>query len=137
MGVKLLDKMPEIERQKEYFIKGFESDTEPSKFVCQKYSYRDKTSIDIELTKLAKLINQKKTDGEFIDAIEDLDAYNNCLQNVILKRIKSSVISFDGEKIIDFEKFYDSIPNEFVIKQILESIADINAEESVAQAAKN
>ena len=137
MGVKLLDKMPEIERQKEYFIKGFENDSEPSKIVCQKYSYRDKTSIDIELTKLAKLINQKKTESEFIDAIEDLDAYNNCLQNVILKRIKSSVISFDGEKIIDFEKFYDSIPNEFVIKQILESIADINAEESVAQAAKN
>lgn len=137
MGVKLLDKMPEIERQKEYLIKGFENDNEPSKLVCQKYSYRDKTTIDIELSKLAKLINQNEKDNNFIDSIQDLDAYNNCLQNVILKRIKSSVVSFDGEKIIDFEKFYNSIPNEFVIKQILESIADINSEESVAQAAKN
>ncbi|GEM_PF-6060816 len=137
MGVKLLDKMPEIERQKEYFIKGFENDTEPSKIVCQKYSYRDKMSIDIELTKLAKLINQNEKDNNFIDSIQDLDAYNNCLQNIILKRIKASVVSFDGEKIVDFEKFYNSIPSEFVIKQILESIADINAEESVAAAAKN
>ena len=78
------------------------------------------------MTKLAKLINQK-TESKFIDAIEDLDAYNNCLQNVILKRIKSSVISLDGEKITDYEKFYNSISNEFVIKQILESIADISS----------
>jgi len=148
MGIKLLDKMPEIERQKEYLIKGFEDDLEPSKVVFKKFSHCDKTVINLLKIKANKLINYEKL-KEFtkqnpenktvsvLDFIEEKEQYIKIITDLNEKILSASVVSFDGEIIKDHKSFYNNICDVYAIKKMVEAAEEFNEEAGVAQAAKN
>jgi soluble cytochrome b562 len=145
MSIKLLDKMPAIEKEIEKLIKGFENDSEPSKVIFKKFSHADKAAINLltyKITKLQDLDAYKKSieakeNKTIIHFVSDIDEFVKLNQELNYLIIKASVVSMDGIKIENHKNFYDNIQDIFVINELTKAAQDFNDEAGVAAAAKN